>query len=833
MTASRFLRWFLPLFALTAAPASAQVGGGFADGGLWGEYFADPAFQDSRFQRRDVRIRFDWGAERPVGGSIDEPYASFPRDHFSVRWTGRLLPRFSEPYTFHAAVDRSMVVEIRAPGAKDWTRVVDQTEPTKEPLPGPAVELKAGLLYDIRIDYIEDSGPARAVLLWSSPSTPREIIDPATEIAMNHTAQEQAFADAIKTARLTWEKIREDQPVTTDEDGWPTSDAGLIVSEYLAPFDPSPLELGINRLSFRGKADVTAVGNCFVVPGSIRYDEATNTTTGQIEVKKNGWNIQRLDFTNTSRTGQPDGPKGITDIRLMRPVAPGSQESFRDGMWFHPQLKESYARLTALRYQRVNDQTRTWEERVRPSYFNGNGSFRPYVYAARYGYNLNGRTGMAHELEIMLCNEIGKDYYVTVPHLATVEGRDAYIRKLALLIKYGSDGREPYTSVQENPVYPPLNPNLNVHVEVSNELWNFAQLATYAPFFDYLQLMKDKADAQDADFRILNHDNLPLTKNAEGQYDHAFTWKRRYWALYLKQISEVFREVFGDADMPGNGQRQPRVRPFYTWQYADTNGTAQIGLHFMDLYFNNGDGVKRVEKPMPVNHYFFTGGGAGYYSVVNKEGIVPGIVPNAGFEEPAAPGAQAAPAAAAARWTFGGDAGIVAGGSGGDLNPPKAMEGAQMAYFRTAPGAPASATVRLQLPPRPETNRYGLVFRWVQRTKSGASEPDRGKMKILANGTDITPRGGADQPQPWREGSEWKRLNYWQGNYYFSETFEAPPDGGVELRFETDTADADQVVFLDEVQLTSIDAFYAGGLGGGSAMGQGDNSYFTELRTGS
>ena len=49
----------------------------------------------------------------------------------------------------------------------------------------------------------------------------------------------------------------------------------------------------------------------------------------------------------------------------------------------------------------------------------------------------------------------------------------AYLTKLADLFAYGSDGVNPYTSVQSNPVWKPLNPNLKVYIEFSNETWNY------------------------------------------------------------------------------------------------------------------------------------------------------------------------------------------------------------------------------------------------------------------------------------------------------------------------------------------------------------------------
>ena len=70
----------------------------------------------------------------------------------------------------------------------------------------------------------------------------------------------------------------------------------------------------------------------------------------------------------------------------------------------------------------------------------------------------------------MLANECGKDLYVCLP----VRASNNYLTNVANLMCYGSDGVNPYTSPQANPVYPPLNPNLRVILEHENEVWNWA-----------------------------------------------------------------------------------------------------------------------------------------------------------------------------------------------------------------------------------------------------------------------------------------------------------------------------------------------------------------------
>jgi hypothetical protein len=77
-------------------------------------------------------------------------------------------------------------------------------------------------------------------------------------------------------------------------------------------------------------------------------------------------------------------------------------------------------------------------------------------------------TGVPYEHMVALCNLTGKNMWITVPHLASAD----FMTRLAKLIRFGSDGVNPYDSVQANPVFPPLNANLRVYVEYSNEIWS-------------------------------------------------------------------------------------------------------------------------------------------------------------------------------------------------------------------------------------------------------------------------------------------------------------------------------------------------------------------------
>lgn len=76
-------------------------------------------------------------------------------------------------------------------------------------------------------------------------------------------------------------------------------------------------------------------------------------------------------------------------------------------------------------------------------------------------------TGVAFEHMIALCNATGRNMWINVPHLAS----DDFITKLAQVIRFGSDANG-NPALGGSPVFPPLDPNLKVYIEYSNEIWS-------------------------------------------------------------------------------------------------------------------------------------------------------------------------------------------------------------------------------------------------------------------------------------------------------------------------------------------------------------------------
>ncbi|MBU1260254.1 MAG: DUF4968 domain-containing protein [Planctomycetes bacterium] len=143
-----------------------------ADPGLLGEYFDNMDLTDRKIVRTDATVDFDWGA-----GSPDSLIGV---DTFSVRWTGKVQPLYSETYTFYTNTDDG--VRLWVNGQSLINQWVDQAATEHSG----TIPLAAGQWYDIKMEYYENGWDALAQLSWSSPSQAKQII-----------AQSQLLAAAV------------------------------------------------------------------------------------------------------------------------------------------------------------------------------------------------------------------------------------------------------------------------------------------------------------------------------------------------------------------------------------------------------------------------------------------------------------------------------------------------------------------------------------------------------------------------------------------------------------------------------------------------------------
>jgi glucose/arabinose dehydrogenase len=130
--------------------------------GLRGEYFDNQDFTGTRAARTDPTIAFDWGAAAPISG--------IATDTFSVRWTGQVMARYSETYTFYTTSDDGVRLWVNGQQViNNWTN----HGPTEN---SGSIALVAGRKYSIVLEYYDNAGGAVIKLAWSSATQAKEMV---------------------------------------------------------------------------------------------------------------------------------------------------------------------------------------------------------------------------------------------------------------------------------------------------------------------------------------------------------------------------------------------------------------------------------------------------------------------------------------------------------------------------------------------------------------------------------------------------------------------------------------------------------------------------------
>jgi hypothetical protein len=409
-------------------------------------------------------------------------------------------------------------------------------------------------------------------------------------------SREQMFADCVLMAR-GWGSATNpgDGKGPVGPDGWPSDDFTIMLATGSNGYKLGEPDIsGTYAIRFTGKASVGGWG--MAAQPSTSYDPATNTTTGTITIPPSattGTMSLSLLFRNTRRVPTDTGPTGVTNLEVMRPIAPGSGTPHGfDEVCGRP-FKDLIGRYNPLRTMQTNaaigSTERTWADRRRP--------VGPQSPAQAWG----GKTveGLAWELCVALANDTGKDIWICLPARAD----DDYFTKVAQVFKFGSDGTNPYTGPVDKPVWAPLKPGLKVYVEGSNEVWNNA----------YVEAHQIEADSR---AYLAAHPGCPesLGGPKDGSWDWYFFWK--YYMGRVRALSNAFRAVWGDDAMG------PTIRVVWEGQY-DNAITYSVPLGWLNDFYNNADGVQHVPDPHPVNYYLWGAGGAWYANVGNpKAGTV-------------------------------------------------------------------------------------------------------------------------------------------------------------------------------------------------------------------
>ena len=348
-----------------------------------------------------------------------------------------------------------------------------------------------------------------------------------------------AFADAMVTAR-EWlvGDYNSHIKAPVDVNGWPTCDASVVV--WAGPENMH----GTYKMKFTGQATRISCGWGTAHIENQQYDASTNTTTCDLiyeTIEKEHGLYLGFEGTNV----------GIKDLKIMRPLYPGSTSSYSFDTKFTNQFKNIISKFSTIRFldwSVANSSPEiNWADRIKPGY---------HKFSFTWGYPV------AWESMIDLCNETNCDAWINIPFKAT----DDYVTQLAQLWKDR------------------LNPDLNVYVEFSNELWNFA-----GGF---------QQGSQNHQATIAEVESGNTNLNFDGE-TNIWPLAFRRVAQQIVRISNIFRAVWGDENM------MTRVRPALMWQQGDGQNIASEQVLWLDYYSNLTN--------KPINYYLYGAGGSAYY----------------------------------------------------------------------------------------------------------------------------------------------------------------------------------------------------------------------------
>ncbi len=272
--------------------------------GLTAQYFDRVDFTDLKLTRTDATVNFNWGSAAP------DP--SMAADNFAVRWTGQVQGQFGENYTFYVKSDD---------GARLWVDgrlIVDNWVTQSATEKSATLPLVAGKSYDIRLDYYDATQSASAVLSWSSPSTPKQVI-PSSRLFASGAGLEGTYFD---NADFTGTSIeRTDSGVNFD---WASGspDPSIAPSTYSARWTAQIVPQFSQTYDFYVTADAGATVN-LRVDGQLVITSTSIQDSGEIQLEAGKRYELQLDYAHN--TGAANVKLEWRSPSQARQVVPTSQ----------------------------------------------------------------------------------------------------------------------------------------------------------------------------------------------------------------------------------------------------------------------------------------------------------------------------------------------------------------------------------------------------------------------------------------------------------------------------------------------------------------------------
>jgi hypothetical protein len=146
--------------------------------GLTGRYFASGEQQgEPAVTRTDAKLEFSWAGASPATGMAGTG--------FSVRWTGRLLPRSKAPHTFFVNTDGGVRLSIKIDGTDQV--VLEETGGTGAVAEyvSRAIPLDPAKLYEIKVEYRNKGAAASFTVQYGTSPDSKQPIPTANLFPMD------------------------------------------------------------------------------------------------------------------------------------------------------------------------------------------------------------------------------------------------------------------------------------------------------------------------------------------------------------------------------------------------------------------------------------------------------------------------------------------------------------------------------------------------------------------------------------------------------------------------------------------------------------------------
>ena len=133
-------------------------------------YYKDDHF--STLAKTSITPMIDFDLDDEVGTGSPDASAGVPKEHFSVVWTGTILPPATGSFTIYADCDDAVAVSVNS------QPIFHKTTPGRSEVSA-AVSLTANTPVPIKIEYVHGTGRPSLHLSWSGPQMTKCILLPS------------------------------------------------------------------------------------------------------------------------------------------------------------------------------------------------------------------------------------------------------------------------------------------------------------------------------------------------------------------------------------------------------------------------------------------------------------------------------------------------------------------------------------------------------------------------------------------------------------------------------------------------------------------------------